>query len=156
MVFFKKYRETRISLTGPESIKTLSAMERFFQNGKNWTQGTYHRGDGTKCLVGAAQTVNAAPIDDARYWLQQAIAERGELGGGGIEGFNDSRYSYSQIAEVLARAKQLAADHSRQRAAPVAQILPPAARPALAYQPQDRVEIVTMNDLERVAVKRRE
>jgi hypothetical protein len=150
MAFFKKYRETRIRLTGPESIKTLSAMERFFQNGKNWTQGTYHRTNGTKCLVGAAQTVNAAPIDDARHWLQQAIAERGELGLGGIEGFNDSRLSYSQIAEVLARAKELAAQHSRQRAAPAV------ARPALAYQPQDHVEIITMKDLERVAVKRRE
>jgi hypothetical protein len=156
MGFFKKYRETRIRLTGPESVATLEAMERFFRGGANWTRGVYHASDGSKCLVGAAQTVHAAPIDDARYWLKQAIAERGELGWGGIEGFNDS-HSYRQIAEVLARAKQLAAAHARQQATPApVQILPPAPRPALSYQPQERVETITMADMERVAVKRRE
>jgi hypothetical protein len=104
--------------------------------------------------------VRAAPIDDARYWLKRAIAERypgwlpfGEIGV--IESFNDS-HSFAEVAAVIERAKQLASAPARQLPppAPVAQILPPAARPALTYQPQERVEIVTMSDLERVAVKR--
>ena len=144
----KGYWQRRVSLTGPESIKTLEGMERFFRDGKNWTQGAYHRPDGTKCLVGAAQSVHVMPVEDARYWLLQAVAERGFTS---IESFNDSRASYSEIAEILARAKQLAAAHSQQGPAPAAQNLPP--RPALAYQPEERVEVITMADMERVAVK---
>lgn len=150
MSILKSYRERCISLTGPESIKTLTAMERFFRDGKNWTQGAYHRPDGTKCLVGAAQSVHVSPINNARYWLQQAVAERGFTS---IESFNDSRASYSEIAEILARAKQLAAAHTRQGPAPAAQNLSPPPRPALAYQPEERVVFVTMADMERVAVK---
>jgi hypothetical protein len=150
MSFLKGYWQRRISLTSPESIKTLDAMERFFRDGKNWTQGAYHSPDGTKCLVGAAQSVHVVPIEDARYWLQQAVAERGFSS---IESFNDSRTSYSEIVEILARAKQLAATHSQQRPAPAAQNLLPPPRLALAYQPEERVEVITMADMERVAVK---
>src|SRR5271165_4786300 len=129
MGFLDDYRARRVTLTSRESVQTLTAMERLFQGGKNWTQGAYHRLNGQKCLVGAAQSVNVVPIEDARYWLKQAIAERG--GGTTIEEFNDTRASYREIAEVLARAKQLAAAHALQVSAPVAQILPPPPRPAL-------------------------
>lgn len=148
MGFLKNYRMRRAMLTAPESIDTLSAMERFFQNGKNWTQGTYHASDGSKCLVGAAQSVRTAALEDARFWLQQAIAERQ---GGispvmGIEGFNDT-HSFAEVAAVIKRAKQLAlAAHWAQQ---------PQAHPALSYQPeQDQVVTVTLADMERVAAKR--
>jgi hypothetical protein len=42
-------------------------MEDFFQGGQNWTQGVYHRPNGTKCLVGAANHVRESAIDDAKY-----------------------------------------------------------------------------------------
>jgi hypothetical protein len=151
MGFWKNYRQRRVSLTGPESIETLSAMEWFFQGGENWTKGAYHRRDGSKCLVGAAQSMRTAAIEDARYWVRQAIAERqgAPVGLMGIEGFNDSRGSYTEIAAVLARAKQLAA--ARQSPAPVAEILPPD-RLALTHQPESELPTikVTLADLERV------
>ena len=75
MGFFKDYRETRARLTAAESIATLSAMERFFRGGRNWTQGAYHRMNGNKCLVGAAQAVPVGAINDARYWLRCAIVD---------------------------------------------------------------------------------
>jgi hypothetical protein len=159
MGFIKGYRARRVSLTGAESVQTLSAMERFFQGGKNWTQGAYHRMDGKKCLVGAAETMRTAPIEDAQFWIKQAIAERSRYSIlSGIEGFNDSRRSFGEIAEVLARAKQLAAS---QLPAPVAERLPPS-HPALTYQPQHQpqqqrgpVVFVTLADMQRVAQRRK-
>jgi hypothetical protein len=156
MGFLKNYWQRRVSLTGPESVATLTAIERFFQGGKNWTQGVYHAGDGRKCMVGAVQSTRAAPIEDARYWLRQAIAERHPywLPVMEIERFNDT-HSFAEVAQVIERAKQLAMGAARQSSAP--QILPPSSRPALTHQPeqdQGRAVKVTIADLERVAVKR--
>ena len=91
MGFFDSKQKRRVSLTGRESVATLDHMEDFFQGGANCTQGAYHRSNGTKCLVGAADHVRVSSVDDAKYRLRQAIAE---LGGGtgpmAIEQFNDS------------------------------------------------------------------
>ena len=165
MGFFKNYRQRRLSLTGPESLATLSAIERFFQGGRNWTQGAYHRLNGNKCLVGAAQSMRQGAIDDARYWIRQAIVERHPgyawLPAMQIEAFNDS-HSFAEVARVIERAKELASASAQPPAhaspAPVAEILPPLPRPALTHQPgNERPTIkLTLADLERVAVKRRD
>jgi hypothetical protein len=161
MGFFTNYRQRRLSLTGPETVATLSAMERFFQGGRNWTQGAYHRLNGTKCLVGAAHSARVGPINDAQYYLSQAIAELHPgfawLPVMRIEAFNDSRLSFSEVAAVIERAKQLAAGAARQ-SAPALEILPALNRPALTHQPESERPTIklTMADLERVAVKRRD
>jgi hypothetical protein len=139
------YWKTRLALTGRDSVETLTAMEGFFQGGANWTQGVYHRSNGQKCLVGAADHLRASSVDNAKFWLEQAIIEKtGELSG--IEYFNDTRRSYSEIAEVVRRARQLALEYHAQHAP---------ARPALTYQSEEDqrpVIEVTMADLERVAL----
>jgi hypothetical protein len=166
MGFFKDYRETRARLTAAESIATLSAMERLFQGGRKWTQGAYHRMNGNKCLVGAAQSVPVGAINDARYWLRQAIVELHPayawLPVMQIEAFNDS-HSFAEVARVIERAKKLAAASARpahvsSAPAPAAEILPPSRRPALMHQPESERPTIklTMRDLERVAVKRRD
>jgi len=130
MGFFDSYRRRRVATTGPESLATLQYMEDYFQNGAHWTQHAYQRADGSRCLVGAAHYVSVSPIDDAKFWLLQAIAERAP-GITTIEQFNDTRGSYTEIEAVIARAKQLAAEAQRPALpAPVAEILPPH-RPAL-------------------------
>jgi hypothetical protein len=149
--FRDSYRDRRTSLTGRESAATLSAMEDFFQDdGANWTQGAWHRPDGTKCLVGAANHVRVNALSDEKYWLRRAIAERHP--GTGIIEFNDSRQSFGEIAEVLARAKQLAAAAQLPAPQPVAEILPPPRRLALSYQPEENVVKVSLADLARVAL----
>jgi hypothetical protein len=71
-----------------------------------------------------------------------------------IEKFNDSRTSYSKIAAVIARAKELATANLRQQVpSPSPQIQQ--SHPALTYRPEERVVTLTLVDLERVAVKRR-
>jgi hypothetical protein len=149
MGFRDSYRKTMLTLTGPDSVAALNGMERFFADGAKWTRGAYHRWDGTKCLVGAANHVQLAAglkLSDPKYWIRRAIAERQGVVSPvlGIEGFNDSRASYSEIAQVLTRAKQLALEHKAQQTP---------ARPALSYQPEEVVTI-TLADMERVAVKR--
>ena len=57
------YWRTRLALTGRDSVETLTAMEGFFQGGANWTQGVYHRSNGQKCLVGAADHLRASSVD---------------------------------------------------------------------------------------------
>ena len=137
MGFIKNYRQRRVSLTALDTVATLSAMERFFQGGSNWTRWAYHRANGSKCLVGAAQSMRQGPINDARYWLRQAIAERAPVAGMlGIEWFNDTRRSYSEVAEVLARAKQLAAQHQAPTPAPVRRLPPPA--PVMEILPPEK------------------
>jgi hypothetical protein len=108
MGIFDAYRQKRRTLTAPESVATLSHMEGFFQGGANWKQGEYHAANGTKCLVGAADHVRVSSIDDAKHWLRQAIAEQTAGAITTIEGFNDSRQSFAEIAAVIDRAKQLA------------------------------------------------
>jgi hypothetical protein len=111
------YRKRRAALTAAESVATLTYMESYFANGANWTQNLYASPDGAaRCLVGAADHVRVTSIDDAKFWLRQAIAERYPAGMT-IEEFNDGARSYDEIAAVIARAKQLAA--------PVVEILPP-------------------------------
>src|SRR5689334_9394508 len=108
MGFSSNYKQRLREITGPESAANLTEMGRYFQGGKYWTQGAYHRSNGSACLVGAAEVVRSrlSPLGDTRYWLQQAIAERHP--GLSIEAFNDSRTSFSEITQILARAKQLA------------------------------------------------
>jgi hypothetical protein len=151
-------------------LQTLSAMERFFRrDGKRWARGTLHNPiNGSKCLMGALTSVQASSgntswvpadaIGAAEYYLERAVRERGERGLDGtgvmrIVEFNDSRRSFAEIAAVIARAKQLAT--ADLQPSPVPQTVGPWSRPALTYQPEEPVKIITMADLERVAVKRR-
>ena len=145
MGFRSSYWKTRLALTGPESVETLRAMQGYFRGGAKWIQGVYHAADGQKCLVGAADHLRASSVDNAKFWLEQAISEK--LGRrSSIESFNDSRRSYREIAEVVARARQLAVEYHAQQAP---------TRQALTYQPeedQSPVIEVTVADLERVAL----
>jgi hypothetical protein len=147
--FHKHYQERRADLTTSESIATLSAMKRFFGDGQNWTRWAWRRPDGSRCLLGAAHLMRQGPINDAQYWIQQAIDERAPVAGMlGIAWFNDTRRSYGEIAGILDRAKELAARHHEQLVierqlpapapmrqlpapTPVVEILPPANKPEL-------------------------
>jgi hypothetical protein len=129
MGVISRYRERRVGLTGTESRATLEHMEEFFQNGENWTRGVYTAENGAKCLVAAAEHVRVTSIDDAKHWLRESINERRP--GMSIEQYNDSSPSYDEVAAVIARAKQLAAEAVRTtpRIEPVktltGEILPP-------------------------------
>lgn len=132
MGYFANYAKRRLELTGGESAATLEHMQVYFQNGANWTQGMYENASGARCLVGAANHVRVSSIDDAKHWLRLAIAEIAP-GVARIEDFNDTRRTYAEVAAVIGRARQLAAQ-SVARAlpapvAPVVEILPPE-RPA--------------------------
>jgi len=152
MSFFDDVRKARAVLTSTESVATLTYMEDFFHDGENWTQHTYHAANGTKCLVAAAEYVRLSPVDDAKYWLRQAINELEP--GSTIEAFNDTRNSYEEIEAVIRRAKQLARQAQLPARRPVAavkalpapavaEILPPAPAPVRAIEPQPPVIDVT-------------
>ena len=108
MGFFDNYRQRRLELTGRESAATLEHMQDYFQDGANWTQGMYENANGARCLVGAANHVRVSSIDDAKHWLRLAIAEIAP-GVARIEDFNDTRSTFAEVAAVIERAKQLAA-----------------------------------------------
>ena len=146
MGFFEKVRQERAKLTSRESEATLDYMEDFFGNGDNWTKGVYSAANGARCLVGAADHARVSAVDDAKYWLRQAIAERSPHWT--IEQFNDNADDYSEIAAVIRRAKEMAREAQQPAvrpalpAPPVAEVLPaspwsppvpqPAPRPAPA------------------------
>jgi hypothetical protein len=121
--FCDAYRRTRRALSVPESMATLDQMQDYFQDGANWTQGMYENADGARCLVGAANHVRVSSIDDAQQWLRLAIAEV-MPGAARIEDFNDGCCTFAEVAAVIERARQLAAQS-------VARALPsPAPAPA--------------------------
>ena len=102
----------------------------------------------TGANASSAQPIICGPHPSiaAKFLLEQAITEKTGGTVTRIESFNNSRRSYSEIAEVLARARELAAAHHVQQAP---------ARPALTYQPEEEqrpVVKLTMADLERVAL----
>jgi hypothetical protein len=149
MGFIENYRLRRLELTGRESAETLELMQDYFQDGANWTQQMYENANGARCLVGAANHVRVSSVDDAKHWLRLAIAEIAP-GVACIEDFNDTRRTYAEVAAVIERAKQLAAQ-SVARAlpppapalpAPVVEILPPQRQaPPVVYNPPPRVRV---------------
>jgi hypothetical protein len=149
-------------------VATLSAMEGYFRGGHGWGRFQLHNPlTGRKCLQGAVSAVRVSDgcrswvpseaIEAARRCIQVAVREHGWRS---IEDFNDTRLSYRQIAAVIARAKELAMSVYPRAAAPClnparpAEILPPPRRAALTHQPERPVEVVTLADMERVALKR--
>jgi hypothetical protein len=126
MGFCNNFRHRRLELTGRESGETLGLMQAWFQDGANWTQGMYENASGARCLVGAANHVRVSSIDDAKQFLRLAIAEIAP-GVARIEDFNDTRRTYAEVAAVIERAKQLAAQSVVRAlpAPPVVEILPP-------------------------------
>jgi hypothetical protein len=125
MAFFEAYRQERAKLSTRESVETLSYIEEYFLDGKNWAQGVYQGAGNTRCLVGAAEHCRSCSIDDAKHWLRQAIAERTGGAIATIEEFNDSQ-SYEEVAAVISRAKQLALTtySPAQLPVPVARVAP--------------------------------
>ena len=102
MSFFDDFRKARASLTGRESIATLNYMLEYFgDDGENWTPRVYSAANGARCLVGAADYARVSAVDDAKYWLRQAIAER-EPHLRTIEQFNDSRESTARSSPSFA------------------------------------------------------
>jgi hypothetical protein len=136
MGFFDDFRRERAKLTGPESVATLDYMEDFLHGGEGWAQGVYTSQNGTRCLVAAADYARSSKVDDAKYFLRQAIAERAPQMRT-IEQFNDSRQSFAEIEAVIRRARELARQAQLPVPRPVAalpapvtgEILPPG-RPA--------------------------
>ena len=139
MGFFENVRKARTKYTVGESVATLDYMKVILNDGINWAQGEYNAANGARCMVGAADAARMTKIDDAKYWIRQAIAER-EPHLKTIEEFNDSRQSYAEIEAVIRRAKELALAAQLPAPVPVAalpapvrsEILPPSrAEPAM-------------------------
>jgi hypothetical protein len=154
-------------VTAESVVQTLEAMERYFRGGYGWGRGMLRNPiNGRMCLMGAVGSVRASngntswvpddTIAAATDCMRQAVRERGFTQ---VENFNDTRLSYSEIAAVIARAKHIAMQ-TYARALPPPSRQPqiaaprPAARPALTYQPEKQVHVVTLADMERVALKR--
>jgi hypothetical protein len=150
MSFFDDFRRERARLTGEESIATLDYMEDFLNGGEGWAKGVYTSTNGTRCLVAAADYARSSKIDDAKYWLRQAIAERAPQMRT-IEEFNDSRQSFAEIEAVIRRARDLARQAQLPAVRPVAavpvpvtgEILPPATPAPVMRSPAPVVRDVT-------------
>jgi hypothetical protein len=137
MGFCENFRRRRLELTGRESAETLEHMQDYFQDGENWTQGMYENANGARCLVGAANHVRVSSIDDAKHWLRLAIAEV-MPGAARIEDFNDGCRTFAEVAAVIERARQLAAQSSARVSLPP----PVPALPALPELPKAEPEIL--------------
>lgn len=133
MGFSEGYRRCRLEHTGRESAETLKHMQDYYTDEANWTQGMYENANGARCLVGAANHVRVSSLDDAKHYLRLAIAEV-MPGAARIEDFNDGCRTFAEVAAVIERARQLAAQSAARVAlppparalpAPVAEILPP-------------------------------
>jgi hypothetical protein len=143
MGFFTNYNRRRLELTGGESAATLQHMQEYFSDGENWTRGAYENATGSRCLVGAANHVRVSSIDDAKHWLRLAIAEV-EPGMAHIEDFNDTRHTFAEVAAVIERARQLAAESAARALpppSPVVEVLPPSDAVPVVFHPRRRESV---------------
>lgn len=156
-MFGEAYRKRRTGLVAAETFETLTGMEQYLDGGKRWGQGDYHMPGGRKCLVGAAEVMGSRGRE-AQHWLRHAIEEKAP-GFVTIEGFNDTRKGFEPIAEVLTRAKQLAASCAIESAKalgklpapePQARLPAPTKKPlALTYEPTIQPSLTTPDRVRR-------
>jgi hypothetical protein len=99
-----------------DAVEFLDLLLEFFEDGRRWTRGHYHDGDGNRCLVGAAVYVEQTykiTGDKAAAALGQALPRRWH----GLIEFNDSRKSFADIRKLILDARTLALK-TRERHAP--------------------------------------
>ena len=89
-----------------ETIAALDHLAALFEGGTRWIRNKECDGKGRFCLRGG--TAHIAAGDYARYYLKLAIRE---LAGPSmtIPAYNDNAPSFSSIAYVISRARELAA-----------------------------------------------
>ena len=105
-----------------QSMTILGMLEPFFDGGARWTRRTYCAPDGKRCLLGAidhARSETGLTDDRATEYLAGAInlwqlskglPPVGDTPSVTVIGFNDAiRRSYAEVAEVVTKAKELAA-----------------------------------------------
>ena len=124
-----------MSVTLDGVLQTICAMDRYSRGGFAGAEGAAQLPTAESASSAwrnpcGRQTatrawIPAEEIEAAKHFIKLAVLERG---GSSIPSFNDSRWSYRPIAEVIARAKQLAAmayhAHAQRRLpAPVAPVI---------------------------------
>jgi hypothetical protein len=105
-----------------QSMVVLGMLESFFEGGARWARRTYCAPDGKRCLLGAvdhARCETGLTDNRATEYLAGAINLRqlsrglpplGDTPSVTVIGFNDAiRRSYAEVAEVVTKAKELAA-----------------------------------------------
>jgi hypothetical protein len=113
---------TSKSSVAAQSMIVLGRLESFFDGGSRWARRTYRAPDGKCCLLGAIDHARCAAgltDDRAMEYLAGAINFRqlakglpplGDTPSVTVMGFNDAfRRSYAEVAEVVTKAKELAA-----------------------------------------------
>jgi hypothetical protein len=140
MGYCDSFAKRRLELTGPESVETLEHIQGYLGDGTNWTQGMYQNAEGARCLVGAAYHVRVSSLDNVPHFLRQAIAEVAP-GVTRIEDFNDGCHTFAEVAAVIERARQLAAQSAARalpRPAPALRALPAPAQAEPEILPPER------------------
>lgn len=92
-----------------KSVRMLDLLIAYFGDGNNWTRGTFHNGDGGRCLVGAMQHVRAVHRlsgDPTRHYLLAAMPRNWRFAG--LMGYNDHCREFIELLIVLARAREIA------------------------------------------------
>jgi hypothetical protein len=90
-----------------ETVASLDRLAALFEGGKRWIRKKECDGKGRFCLRGAMAHIAAG--DYVRYYLKLAIRE---LAGPSmtIPAYNDNAPSFTSIAYVISRARELAAE----------------------------------------------
>jgi hypothetical protein len=109
-----------------QSMIVLASLESFFEGGVRWARRTYSAPDGKCCLLGAIERIHCdtgITNDCAAEYLATAINMRqsskglpplGDTPTLTVIGFNDAfARRYSDIADVVTAAKELAATDAR-------------------------------------------
>jgi hypothetical protein len=92
-----------------ETVASLDQLAALFEGGRRWIRKKECDGKGRFCLRGGMAHIAAG--DYVRYYLKLAIRE---LAGPcmTIPAYNDNAPSYTSIAYVISRARELAAEEA--------------------------------------------
>jgi hypothetical protein len=93
-----------------KAVRMLDLLIEYFGDGNTWTRGTYHNGDGSRCLVGAMyhlRAVHCLSGDPTRNYLLAAMPRNWRFAG--LVQFNDKHGGgWPEMLMVLNKARHLA------------------------------------------------
>jgi hypothetical protein len=98
-----------------EPFLVLTAMLEFFAGGRRWIKSSIFDEDGSPCLVGGRERIQALlgiEGEDAAHYLRMAVAPFARLGREPADihlmSFNDCSVTYDEVRALIVAARDLA------------------------------------------------
>jgi hypothetical protein len=94
------------------AIRMIDALLAYFDGGNKWMSGDFHDAHGQRCLVSAMAHIrqrDKTAGDPTSRYIRRAVRGTPLASERSIEGINDACLDYPELADILRRARAIAA-----------------------------------------------